>query len=583
MDKHNGYYSYCSRCGKKMEAIEKAVDIDQIIVSYLQSQHFPEKDKRAELLQVYESVQPNICLSPEEIKLNYSTIFHPLSEQNGFHVNMQGQDLLQIVENKYDVEIVEKEEKQEHQSENAAQIFSEINTKRTKKRYDADSETVRKLFKYVRLGEQLNLEDDQKRELISELLSDLEENKKETILDADILLSSEKTDRDGTVYRNFVLRVDGESIYTSPMVCPCCSKKMHFSEGLYKEYVVVMLGSARVGKTAYLAALEDILYKNLLRGVSTVADKATLEFRTRIVEPYRKCIAIEKTNVTDNKTIATYIRQFTVGQGEENQKTILVKFIDMPGEAWGNDDNDFVLNKRRICKYASVFWLCVAPVQVNPDLEIYMEKGEDSDRVNKDFTEIWMNMCERFEYMFTEDADIRKIPMAVIVTRSDELCDPSQDNPNFRPQWSVLPQGAKKTPFQEKFMKEKGGKLYLRKMPFLQQQEQILKVIRDGHVLAELVEQFDRRNYFAVSAYGKTAITPEEAKTQQKVPEPSLIELPFLWTLAHFNDMVGVLREEYIVQPKQGLLAKLFGKEEKDEKRDIKDVEIEVSEIYSKE
>lgn len=373
------------------------------------------------------------------------------------------------------------------------------------------------------------------------------------------------------------LNVGGTAdIESFQMVCPQCGKELGSEAGNYKEYVVVMLGSSRVGKTAYLAALVDNLDKNKLTGISRVpfADKGMEIFDKGILKKYRMGVKFEKTDEFNLKTISLFTLLFSIRSGINDEKRILVKFVDMPGEAWDGDDR-FVLNKRRICRYASAFWMCIDPVQVNNDL-VTVENPSDGnntqsdDLINGNLTDVIANIIDKLKKIM-DQKEIEEIPLAMILTKSD-VVDKGEglkgDKSLFRHELSIdMISGTTKLEnilFSNNNIKKEKFKSF----------ENIVKdYIVDMHRirLEHSFGIFKKKNYFAVAAAGRKL----EENNPEKIPcMPSLVELPFIWLLANWG-YIGIVKMEVKERTKKRIISK-----KGDTEPEMREIDCDISELY---
>lgn len=303
-------------------------------------------------------------------------------------------------------------------------------------------------------------------------------------------------------------------------ICKNCGYKFYSSAGRYQEILIGLMGSSRVGKTAYLAALIDKIEqtggKIQIKGTD---DAGFQSFKKNILEPYQKGQKIAKTPADGREMIPL----FSIPLSLWGEKTYTFVFIDMPGEVWNPPDRnlqDFIRNSRRILLYVNMLWLCIAPQQITtPEIdqsELQPDYGEDAVQIN--MQEIMENMGN-----VLKDADLK--PDALVMVTMSDLIGIDGEDRLFAPETNVF----------SEYMRERSLNLYETKrhnqkvFRYLKREAQ--KEVRGNRAAAVMngsngiKELFDKVNYFAVAAYG---MTPSE--TSGRIA-PSLIELPFLWTL----------------------------------------------------
>lgn len=329
-------------------------------------------------------------------------------------------------------------------------------------------------------------------------------------------------------------------------VCPDCGNEFYREVGKYEEILIGMMGSARVGKTAYLAALVDrISFSNKFISLADRTDKGYLEFERGILNPYKRMVKIPKTEKEQEEIIPLFSIVLKLGD-----KKYAFVFIDMPGEVWDKENqNNFIVNKRKILEYVDIMWMCVAPEQVDPADHLEVDQGED--RVETD-------MCKMLPKMagVLHAADLKKKPeAALIVTMSDkigevQLFDPDMDvmseylngEEPYLDLEKTLEHGRKVKQFIEKNAQER------------------VRENRAKLVLEFSQDLFSHLCYFAVAAYGGTPVPLGQEVSEGKKPHPSLIELPFLWSLAVCGCLSAGEEPSHMSEPneKEGIWSKFI-------------------------
>ena len=201
---------------------------------------------------------------------------------------------------------------------------------------------------------------------------------------------------------------------------------MYGHAGQYEEIVIGMAGTARVGKTAYLASLLASILR--LRGgdgvtqlgyeqnvISHLAyeDRAYRHFREDLLEPYISCKRIEKTQyifdkVGDSEAISLFSMTFSIKHSEGRRKSYIFTFVDMPGEIFDDKDGaDALNNNRQIISEANAIWFCLSPAQIEG-----RALTADAAQVNTAVGQAFHNIRR------TANAinGIKNIPTAVLIT-----------------------------------------------------------------------------------------------------------------------------------------------------------------------
>ncbi|MCD7884883.1 MAG: hypothetical protein LUI87_14445, partial [Lachnospiraceae bacterium] len=361
-------------------------------------------------------------------------------------------------------------------------------------------------------------------------------------------------------------------------VCPFCGKSFYAEVGKHEEIIICMAGSARVGKTAYLAALVDCIERNG-RGFAEVVPSDDPEwtfFRTSILEKYQRGKKIDKTQFEGS---GETIPLFSLEIGILGRHYIFT-FIDMPGEAFSSDDKDkrlnFVTNDRKIVKYAQMIWFCVAPAQV--DIAVKKVSGltitDKEDRIDTNMAKVMGNIASTMQYV----SPGKKKNAAVLITMSDLIMNDEQRS--YGDELYLKNVNCFNTYFQNGYFD------FNLSRDFMGVSREYLH--RAGRVVTSLDQMFARYGTFAVAAYGKqiagsnavadladlasASLTMEDTADEDSMmmdadgsmdldmsgslddllfdedpvgtaieeddddddftAEPSMVELPFLWTLA---------------------------------------------------
>lgn len=407
-------------------------------------------------------------------------------------------------------------------------------------------------------------------EKIQETAVRIQRNKDAVITVFHVTVNMQRDDQ-GNMFANRLLVKfdDGEIKNITKFVCKGepgkpCGKVLYGHAGQFKEIIVGLAGTARVGKTAYLAAL----LANILRlgnGIERLgheqyvvtnlayADDAYDRFKQDLLDPYANCEKITKTQyifdkVGDTEAISLFSLTFSIN----NRQKYIFTFIDMPGEVYDDGQNgaNEVINNRQIITEASMIWLCIAPAQIAGGAIV-----AGGDQVNTDLGRAFANL----ERTMSAINKTKQIPTAVLITCSD-LIDAryglfhdhfnpfaGKDNPMY-----FLDQKNQDTPW----VTQSGELYYSNMLWFIQNAYNYLRSNQAQGLPASIENIFGKFTPFAVASYGKAIDNPLAAEGKNNIPVPSMIESPFLWTLAVLG-LIPVYKEETVVcERTEGVLFK---------------------------
>ena len=290
-------------------------------------------------------------------------------------------------------------------------------------------------------------------------------------------------------------------------ICPNCGMRMDEQAGYRNEFVIGLSGLSRVGKTAYIASLIHQLSKiereNTAIRLKKVQGASFHEFYDEIVAEYKKGNIIHKTEVENTEAIPIVYVSMSI-----NNKDCNFIFVDMPGEIYSGSESeglDFVSNRRAILKNADVVWCCIEPSMIREEyVNANVEKKEQDGK--RQLASLVRTMSMIYE---------EKVPASIILTQCDLL---GKDYSLFRPDVDVL------------------GEYLI--------EDNVLDITKMDEYVAEtrkyvdqmqtfrlsLEEVFEGFTMFGVSSYGYD-VSQKILLSDRKI-SPSMIELPFLWTLA---------------------------------------------------
>lgn len=507
------YEVHCTNCGEVISADRMAIDLDELIHDYLKIQI--EDSGNEELRTVLEDwsyLRLGMYLSPYEmVQKNF------LDE--GKRLIIKASDILKFIGEKY--------------SRNKFQLH--VNDSG---RLELPDDIRRELTLKLPLYNTKDVDREEKSRRVQEAVEFLANSPDVLFLECICEFRKSLDDR-GKEYIDQVLvtKVNGEKKQYQHMVCPKCGEQFYAHAGQHEERVIVMLGSSRVGKTAYLAALVDTVNRSLKNTGITVTgglDQRYEAFINNILNDYRAGRKITKTeaDVDDKSTVPLLSLQVRIGE-----RIIIFTLVDMPGEVFvprseaeqmmGEADGYFIVNRRMICKSASAFWFCVDPVQIDTRLEMINTGRENTDRVSVDIDNVLQNVDNMLYLM---GANMKDKPAAIILTKSDLLSGEgplSQRGIEWRDYHLYSRQET-----NEPYLYLRDGSLYINSF------QQIVDYVKayiyndynDGGVKEtfeiRINNMFTHKNFFSVAAYGREA----DEKSADRAPYG--VVLPFLWTLA---------------------------------------------------
>ena len=510
------YYNVnCTGCGRRMSALNMAINIDGLIEMYVKREK--EKNKGNNIYETMLDFLSNIRLGLY-FSFYYLKKEKYLTEKN--ELNILGEDIIYLLAEKHKVDL--------------------------KGAYwnnpDEREEILDVLAEGMYTTEDVEVDWQSKRKEIKRIVDFLSINAGAVFAQCRIDPRKEKNDIGNVVITgiNAVFSQKDGTRDGIPLVCPECGATFLPEAGKYYEEVILLMGSSRTGKTAYLASLIDCLNGDNAKEqifplqIGPLADKRGLFFQKNILNAYQKGKKIPKTNISNEEMVPLVSLLLNI----RNERIIIVTFVDMPGEAYVPEEEQdqkkelsFIANKRRISKNASAYIFCIAPEQVDlPIKENEAGKCQDSAQANIG------DVCRNIKHMVSSnDEDVVNIPMAVVITKNDKLKDYDFYNPDEK--YEDLIKDA------QYFMADKYRKIT----------EEIMEYLQARHVVPlEKELRFISKcfNYFTVASYGASV---EAVGKNKKMP--SGIILPFVWILT----MLGYFKPaglEYVREKKGWFSAK---------------------------
>lgn len=547
------YEVHCTSCGNVCKADTMAVDVDDICRIYLHKRAVTaEKSFFKEAESFFGDIKVGMYLS------KYQIVTKNLLQDNS-RLCITGKNIMELMQERYHIDfssLLEEAEEEEIEIPLPDDLFGDIFGEKTdnsekktqKKETEGKEEKLRKLsdklLPQIRLYREKDVEIEDKRRRVKEFLLFLLQYQQEIFLECDCKFTVEK-DENGKEFLNTltVTFLDNESKVYNRMVCPHCGHAFLRDAGKYREHVVVMLGSARVGKTAYLAALVEKLKPEYGKApfpeivLQDGAEEAFHDFKESILKPYREGRKIKKTAVSKEES-SLFSLKVEIGAGESSigeqqckKKTMILTLVDLPGEIFlgtddigrrGEVDADFVINQKKICCCAEAFWLCIAPQQIDRELSSVKDNMTQQDRVDDDIDAVLENVDEIVKMMKSNGKE--DVPLAVIITQSDLIAPERKMFRNPEPEL-----------MQQCLMPEQCFSIN----SFMACSRDVKTYLESSNVkdiVGKIRSNFPKCNYFSVAAYGVPIMGEEKV---QKAPYG--IALPFLWTEAALGYLTPTL------------------------------------------
>lgn len=291
-------------------------------------------------------------------------------------------------------------------------------------------------------------------------------------------------------------------------VCPMCGTQMDRQAGYRNEFVIGMAGLSGAGKTAYLASLIYQLRKlgeNDYIHIKAEKNDSLETFERMFVQPYQSGSPLMKTDLSTPEKIPQMYLPLVIGNKECN-----LIFIDMPGEIYsGNvqEGLDFVENERIMMKKVDMIWCCIEPSMID-------SKYQRAAITENNAVQQLGNLSHILDLLYT-----KKPPASIILTKCDLL---KNETVLFQPQAKVMEEYL----LEEHYLDLQKTKNHMEKTREF--------VDRMNNFRLTMESNFNGMSMFGVASYGTKSADVDETTGAQKV-FPSMIELPFLWTLARLN------------------------------------------------
>ncbi|MCD7949270.1 MAG: hypothetical protein LUG12_03270 [Erysipelotrichaceae bacterium] len=331
----------------------------------------------------------------------------------------------------------------------------------------------------------------------------------EVIVSIPMLFIFDKDDLSNVIPIGIRYSIDDKIYEEYERICPGCGMTFDDQAGYHHEFVIGLAGLSRVGKTAYLASLvyQLMSHDNMISIVNNKRNQKNLtQFYNDILKYYEQGQVIPKTEVTNVSQIPLLYLELQI-----KNKVFNFVFVDMPGEIYNDDSDesvDFVVEKRRILRSADMLWCCIEPSMINTKYHNYKEEAYQEDGFDQ-----LSHLIKTLDRLYIE-----KLPACVILTQCDLLKD---DYPGlFHPSLDVM----------EEYISDDYSLDMSKADHYIKQTRQFLKQM--SSLEPSMEDVFEGFSMFGIASYGFDVHSNILA---DRSPQPSMVELPFLWTLAFFG------------------------------------------------
>lgn len=512
------YYDInCIECGNVFKANELTFNIDELLKKH--SEDIKREKNNNSDYDVFRSIK--LGMNYSENKVN------ELLEKGSIDVS----DIREFLNLKYEINIkVEQKE---------LQLVEEVAQPRSRRRLDSiissvgiPGDVLEKYKKYIKFRAR-DVDEDTKQVCYEQLHRIL--TKDEIILEIKDFKILYKQDDRGNSFPNIIKYSlsNGKIFMIDELSCPHCGAPIKGTLGEHKQFVIGMIGSARVGKTAYLASLVDRIdpepgIESIDRNIfvkigESGIGKAT--FIDTILSSYRKNEPIPKTPPV-NGWVPVFCLEVSI-----NETYYIFTFVDMPGEVFcrGEDesdysylDEDFIMNTQRIITNSHMLWFCIDPIQVDPIIQKTQEQIGNigkSDRVVADLDKLFDAVAQKLKYIQVASENNEKKEAAILITKSDTIGE----------EFDLLERRSE----NERLTKRVDNISYFDFEKHKEHSQKVKNYLEEKRhmLIPSFEEMFKDFNLFAVASYGV------DLHSQIPGRKPSNVEHPFLWTCA----VLGIL------------------------------------------
>lgn len=513
------YYDInCIECGNVFKANELTFNIDELLRKH--SDDIKKEKNNNTDYDVFRSIKLGMNYSEEDVKA--------LLEKGSIDVS----DIREFLSLKYGIDIKVEQSKSNNEQE--------TNQPRSRRRLDSivsstsiPDDILQKYRKYIKFRAK-DVDGDTKQVCYEQLHRIL--TKDDIILEIKDFKILYKQDDRGNSFPDVIKYSlpNGKMFMIDELSCPYCGAPIKGTLGEHRQFVIGMIGSARVGKTAYLASLVDridpepgsmeSIDKNIFVKIGESGiGKAT--FTDTILRAYRKNEPIPKTPPV-NGWVPVFCLEVSI-----NGIYYIFTFVDMPGEVFCRVDDesdyayldeDFIMNTQRIITNSHMLWFCIDPIQIDPMIQKIQEQRGDvekADKVVEDLDKLFDAVQKKLKFIQTASEDNEKKEAAILITKSDTIGE----------EFHLIERRGE----DDRLTNKIGDISYFNFERHKEHTEKVREYLNEKrHILIpSFVDMFKDFNLFAVASYGI------DLHTQTPGRKPSNVEHPFLWTCA----VLGIL------------------------------------------
>jgi len=351
--------------------------------------------------------------------------------------------------------------------------------------------------------------------------------------------------------------------------CSACHEPISELSGFNREYIIAVLASERVGKTAFISSMIFSLEK--FPGINMVTPKHDIGwdiFNKECIVPFKAGYKPEKT--LTNVRALSYSVQLGINSFSRKSQ-ITLTFVDIPGEYMSKNGvtDEWFRQYKDLYRNVDSFWICLDVFQLSNKLPKNMPETdtgyEDEDRLLP-IGSIVQNLSQ-INHRCLQD---RKRPTAIILTKSDQF---EAALNNIQGNFSLSSTERNDLFIQNATLGHYAGekkvldltRMLLIEKEFFDYTKRVRNILRrvNEPLIDKIEEDFPLRAFFSLSAYGHGSIPklPEKKKENDEgnqgniplligeerneknqgnvSPMPFQTLLPLLWFLA-LRQRIGI-------------------------------------------
>lgn len=512
------YYDiHCLKCGEIFKANELTLNIDELLRKH--SDYIKKEKNNNTDYEVFKSIKIGMNYSEDKVK--------ELLDKRYIDTN----DIRLFLSSKHiDIEVEKKDEQQET-----------IVQPRSRRRLETIAVTTRIPedvligFREVVKFRARDIDEDTKDVCYEQLYRILSKDEK-LIEIKEYQIIKKEDDRGNEFIDNIIYTLhNGRRYIVNELSCPYCGAEIKGSLGEHKQFVIGMIGSARVGKTAYLASLVDRLDPE--PGIKSIDDKIFVKigessigkktFVDDILSVYRRNEKIPKTPPV-NGWVPVFCLEVSI-----NDKSYIFTFVDMPGEVfvreeddeiYSEQDQDFIINNQRIITNSHMLWFCIDPIQIDPIIQKRkkeMGRLEGDDEVVEDVGKLFYEIDQKLDFIKAANGGKKKQKAAILITKSDTIGE----------EFHLIERRGEDDKLTENINNESNFAIE----KHIEHTKKVYRYLTETNnkLIYSFKDMFEDFNLFAVASYGIDLAQGGGAR------KPSNVEQPFLWTCAVLGILPG--------------------------------------------